>query len=370
MKNTLPAGSVVRQPRGAVKINGQVIDGWLHFDTDETEFYSPDTFRVAFAMSALPQDKGVAWFASQTKLEVELFAGFPADPDHFGPEELESVFFGRTDEPAFDWDTLTIELTGRDLTADLIDHKTSEKYVNQTASQIATKLAGKYGLTPVVTATSQTVGRYYQIDHVELKDDRTEWDLLTYLARQEGFVVFVRGKELHFQPKAKAGQDPYVIRWTPASADGPPELNGTRLKTTRTLTVARDIEVTVTSWNHKQKKGFKVQSKRSKGQRGSKGGKVEVQKYSYSIPGLTIDQAQKRADQIRDELSKHEMKLSLEGPADNLLHIDDVIQLQGTGTAFDQAYYPSSIARTLTVDGGYGWTVEAKNHGVESEPAL
>jgi len=365
VKNTLPLTSAGRQPRGAIKINGAAVTGWTHWETDENEFYQPDTFSAHFALSGLPADRDLSWWATQVKIEVELFAGFPADPDAYTAADLDSVFFGVVDEISVDFADLTMEITGRDLTAPLVDHKTSEKYVNQTASEIASLLAGKYGLTPVVTATTAKVGKYYQIDHVDLKDDRTEWDLLTWLAREEQFVVFMKGKDLHFQPKPTESQEPWVLRREPPSDDGPARWNAEGVKLSRTLTVAKDIEVTVHSWNSKSKKAFSRIAKRAKGKGGG-----EVQKYSYTIAGLTPDQAQKRADQIRDEISKHEVKLSFDGPADNLLSIEDVIKVEGTGSAFDQVFYPSSIARTLAWDGGYGWTVEAKNHAVESEPTL
>lgn len=369
MKNQVPARSAGRQPRGLVKVNGARLTGWVRADVDQNTFYEPDKFTLYLAIGGLPNAMNADWWSTAGQIEVEIFAGFPADPDSYGDGDLDSLFFGVVDEARVDWGTRTIEVTGRDLTSKLIDHKTTEKYVNKTASEVASTLAGKYGLTPVVTATKTKIGRYYQIDHVDLKDDRTEWDLLTWLAREEGFAVYVKGKELHFEPAPKAGQDPYVIRYAEATEDGPAQANAQEIKTSRSLTVARDIQVTVTSWNHKQKQPFKVTSTRTKNQRGP-GPKGEAQKYSYSIGGLTKDQAQKRADQIRDELSKHEMKLSFDGPADNLLGVSDVIKLEGTGTAYDQVYFPDSIARSLTFDGGYEWSVSAKNHSPESEPAL
>ena len=362
MKNTIPASPALRQPRGLVKINGEVVTGWERFETEATEFYSPDTFSICFAMSKLPAGKGVDWFASQTSAEVELFAGFPPDPANFSAADLDSIFFGRVDEVDFDWVAMTIDLTGRDLTAPLIDHKTSEKYVNQTASQVAAKLAKTYGLATKITATKTKVGRYYEIDHVDLKSDRTEWDLLTYLARQEGFVVFVQGKTLHFQPRPNESQDPWVIDYTPVANGSPPVSNVEALNTQRSLTVAKGIEVTVTSWNSKSKRAFKRKSVRRGG--------GDLQKYAYTIAGLTPDEAQKRADKIRDEISRHERRLSFSGPADNVLTIADVIKLQGTGTAFDQVYYPESIQRSVAASGGYGWSVSAKNHSPESEPTL
>jgi len=95
-----------------------------------------------------------------------------------------------------------------------------------------------------------------------------------------------------------------------------------------------------------------------------------VQEYAYTIAGLDPDQAQKKADQIRDELTRHQMRMSFEGPADNDLQMGNTIVLTGTETTFDQVYYPESISRHLSREGGYGWEVEAKNHLPESEPTL
>jgi hypothetical protein len=365
MKNPVPATSAGRQPRGLVKVNGAQLTGWLSFSVDNNTFYEPDKFTLHLSMSGLPTAMDANWWSSTTSdITVEIFAGFPADPDNYGPSDLTSIFYGIADVPDFEWDDLIIEVTGRDLTSRFIDHKTSAKYINQTSSKIATTLAAEYGLTPVVTATTTLVGIYYQIEQVDLKDDRTEWDLLTWLAREEGFVVYVKGQELHFEPPPSPSQDPYVIQYVPASANGPAQANAQRIKTSRALTVAKDIQVTVRVVNLKAKTALKAVSTRIKGGGGT------VQKYSYVRHGLSLDQAQRLADQIRDEISKHEMKLSFDGPADDLLQITDVILLEGTGTAFDQIYFPDSINRSMTFDGGYGWSVSAKNHSPESSPAI
>lgn len=358
-----PAHASVRPARCIVKVNGAAVSGWTQVEIDNNEFFNPDTFRVELSMNALPADHNVAWFAEQTDLEVEIFVGFPTDPTSFDVGELTSVFLGDVDEPEFQWDEGLICLPGRDKTHLFVDHKTSEKYVNLTSSQIATKLAKKYGLTPVVTGTKTKVGVYYTRDQVNLKDDRTEWDLLTWLARQEGFDIYVKGKELHFQPK-KQNQRPTVFRWTPPPADGgPPAFDGIRLHTSHVLTVANDISVTVRSHSTKHKKTTVRRAAKRSPKPGS-----HTQQYTYTIPGLTPDQVQQRANQIRDELSKHEFKLEISGPADLTLAVGQTIQLIGTGTKFDQIYWPDSITRRLTNDGGFDWTISAKNHDPESTP--
>lgn len=352
-------------PRGAVKVNGQEVGGWLWFETEANEFYAPDTFRITWAMSKLPKGSDVAWFSAQVTLDIELFVGFPDDPARIQPEELQSVFAGQVDTVSLDYSDLTMELVGRDLTRPFVDNKSSEKYVNLTSSQVAEKLAAKYGLEAKVEPTKDKVGTFYATDHVDLQSDRTEWDLLTWLARKEGYRVYVKGKVLYFQPPPRDAPRPYVFERT-TNADGPDAWNGQDVKLSRTLTVARDIEVTVTSWSTKQKKAYSRKARRSK----LDGGGAIAQKYSYRIPNLTPEECQQRANQLLAELSKHEMKFETDGPADAGMAIDSVIQVRGTGTDFDQTYFPSSITRRLSFDGGFGWSISAKNHSPESEATL
>ena len=359
MISQLPQGSSARQPRGLIQINGARVESWVNWSIESNSLYRADTFSLIFALHGLPAHHDAAWFAEQTKADIEIFAGVPSDPDNFTASELTSLLQGRADEIEVDWVGGLIEITGRDRTADFIDNKTTEKYPNLTSSQIVEKLAAKHGLKPVVTATSTLVGKFYEIDKVRLQDDRTEWDLLTWLAREEGFVVYVKGTELHFEPAPDENQDPWVLKYTPATT-GAPDLNATALKTTRTLTVAKDITVTVRSWNHKQKKAFVKKATRAKGSG------PNVQQYSYTIAGLTPEQAQQRANQILAQLSKHEVKLSFDAPADTILTIRNTVQLQGTGTAFDQTYFPDTIHREMGQ--GFSMTVTAKNHSPESEP--
>jgi phage protein D len=355
----------LRRPRSIIKVNGQVIAGWESWTWDGNSLYQADTFDALFPMKDLPPKFGPVWWAAQTDLDIEIFVGFPANADSFSASDLESIFAGRVDDASFDWPRQCISIAGRDMTAGFLDNKTSEKFPNQTASQIATMLAGRRGLTPVVTATKTKVGRYYQIDNVRMEDDRTEWDLLTWLAREEGFIVYVKGKELHFEPRAKGG-DVFRVVWRPAEPGKPMSTDFTSVKTVRTLTVARDLTVIVRSWNSKAKRAFEKKATRNRPKSPNK------QQYVYSIPGLTPQQAQERANQLLAELSRHEMKLSVEGPAENALGKAQVIQLSGTGTAFDQTYYPDVIRRSFDASegGGYRWSISAKNHSPESEPTL
>lgn len=362
-----------RQPRGLVKVNGEVVPGWIEFEVDNNVFFHADTFRCTFAVSALPAEYGPMWWASQSTIYLELFAGFPSDADNFTAADLDSFIYGRVDEITYDPAGTTIEVTGRDLTAAFIDARTYEQFVNRTASEIAAELAARHGMYAVITHTKTKAGTYYELENRRIPFDRTEWDLLTWLAHEEGFVVYVKGQQLFFEPPPEANATRYALRWSAPTLDGAqptPAFNGMRLTCSRNLTLANDIVVFVRSWNTKQKKGFTVKAQATHTKKaighGDQQAAGPAQSYSFVRPGLTKEQAQKVANAKLAELSAHEMKISAELPADNLLAMSMLIDLSGTGTAYDQTYYPDSIVRSMSVRNGYTMRLSAKNHSPES----
>ena len=87
----------------------------------------------------------------------------------------------------------------------MIDAYRQQDFVNQTASEVVSSIAQYHGLTPVVTATSGSVGRYYgdgftRLSLGQFSRIRSDWDLVVELARENGFDVFVQGATLYFQP--------------------------------------------------------------------------------------------------------------------------------------------------------------------------
>lgn len=365
---------VGRQPRGAVKVNGEMITGWVEFELTNTNFFSSDTFRCKFAGALLPADRSAIWFSNQQDMFVELFIGFPQDPTSFAPSDLQSWIYGQVDHIEIDPVTNTIEVDGRDLTRVFIDTKTTQKWPNHTSSQIATALANAHGLTPIVTATTTVVGKYYEIDHVHMEDEHSEWDILNYLADQEGFKVWVRGQSLYFQPAPDpAKTTPYSVVWQPVTTSAGPMANFESIKLKRALTVSRGIQVKIRSWNKKYAKGFTVSYpsnvKTIKVGSSSVGAGGTI--YSKRVDNLTQDQALKYAQNWYNQLVAHEMNIEgLTIPGDNDLDITSIIQFGGTGTAFDQQYFPDSISRSMSFDGGYSMTIGAKNQNPDSQVIL
>jgi hypothetical protein len=196
---TKPVG-LVTAPRGAVRINGNLVSADIEWSVENNALSSADTFTISFIGASLPPANNVNWFSQQKDMYVEIFAGFPDDYMHYSPSDLTKLIYGQADTIDYDIAADIVTVHGRDLTRVFIDAKTTEKFQNQTSSQIATTLATRRGLTASVTATKKPAGAYYDIEHVSLQDERTEWDILSFLAQQEGFVVYVKDQTLYFNP--------------------------------------------------------------------------------------------------------------------------------------------------------------------------
>jgi len=62
------------------------------------------------------------------------------------------------------------------------------------------------------------------------------------------------------------------------------------------------------------------------------------------------------------------MKFTAYLPADNVLSVSTPVVVQGTGTAWDQLYFPRLITREMDNEEGYRMTVEAQNTSASENP--
>ena len=356
-----PAG-VIRSPRPVILVNGVLLPAQavLSLEVTSASHFTADNYRVELAVGGLPAALNPAYWSASANDQIS--AGVSLDG-----ETPQPLIVGQVDDIDYDPCRRTVCLTGRDLSAPLIDAKTAEKFQNRTSSQIAQALALRHGLDSDVTATATPAGNYYEIDHTVLTQEQTEWDLLVYLAQNEGFDAWVSGTTLYFQPPPVASAPPYVLLWS-EPGDGTFASNAIDLKLQRSETLARDIDVAVRTWNQKQQRPFTVHAKRTGASSARRGGKGQL--YSFNRPNLGRDAAQKLAQSILEDLSRHEKVVTASLPGDNAMTTRAMISLVGTGTAWDQTYYPDTIHRRLSRDEGYRMDLRAKNHSTESTVAI
>ena len=322
----------VRYPRLRVMANGEVVPGVFEAEITNNWNYAADTFRLGVALSADP-DRGPAWWADQSSALVDIEVSLGGDYADLIYGEIDSIDI----DPLHD----TVRLSGRDLSAGLIETRAQETFANQTSSDIVATLANRHQLVPDAQETTTPVGRYWQLEHDSLVLEgmaraTTEWNFLVTLAQHEGFGVWVEGTTLHFRP-VDIAEPPTLLD---VSA-----LSGLRLA--RSLTLAQNVRVIVKSWHSRAGQAY-VQTA-SSGSASETGGK----NYIYLAPNLTPDAAQKLAQQKLTELAQYQRVVTAEMPGELLLKSGHRIQLQGSQTSFDRTYRVHSVERRIDVMHGF-----------------
>ena len=330
--------SNLRNPRLTVISDGKVLPNVLKAEISNTAHFVGGRFSLTLAIDAL-----AATTLVQAGDILDLQMSLGGDPT--------SLIQGEADRVSIDVIGRTAVIEGRDLTGRLIDSKTQESFSNQTASEIAETLAARHGLAANVQATTTLAGRYYSNEHqritlAQFSRATTEWDLLSFLAAREGFDVFVSGKTLNFVP-----QQTSLAGYTLAPA------MCMSLHLDHSLTLARDIEVSVKSWNTRQQAAF-TQSVRSTGQSSRGGQPLHI---VVVRPNLGPNEALELAQRILEDLSAHERVVRAEIPRELFLTARSVVALIGTGTDFDQSYYVAELNRHFDCDSGYVESIVLKN---------
>lgn len=358
--NNISSTNLLRHPRGFVSINNQLVQ-WERFELSNTRYSAAGTFKVVVPVSTLPKTLSLANLVNDSPLVVQINAGnvTQTNPEKATASDVPMLIMGDADEITYDPLRTTVTISGRDYISLFVDNKIKESFLSQTSSDIIKKLAGDRGLTPVVEQTTTQVGTYLQNQFNLLTSQITEWDLMTFLAREEGFDIYVVGKKLYFQQKTE--EKPYAIVLTVpyfTTQGGIPSSNVVEMGLTRNLRLAKDIIVNVQSWNPTNKITYnKVATLRHTA--GTTTSPAQV--YNYVFANLTPDQAQAKANSLLKQISEHEMTINLRMPADELVTAHSRISVSGTNTLLDAVYYVKNVTREMDFDtSGYRMTIEAK----------
>ncbi len=356
-----------RQPRIRLTVGGKPVPGLKSVEVQTNSYRRANSFRAVLAVNADP-----ATYATATALDGNnrpLLAEVQASLD--AGASWTSLLIGRADRFRLDPITGTLDLDGRDRTADLIEGKTQQSFRNQTSSEVVTTVAGLVGMTPDVTPTGTPTGRYYESDHDKLTlgqfaQATNYWDLIGNLARDEGFDAWVDGNTLRFHP-LPTGMETPGLTVAVGQVQGYRTLDtATGLTLERDLTLARDIQVDVHSWSSKAKSGFTISYKATGGksaavQTVSKQVGQNTQRYQVTRPNLTRDQALQLAQRLVQDISRQERRATVEMPGELVLTPRSVIRFAGTGTDFDQVYFVGEVTRRISADGGFKQTLQLKN---------
>lgn len=342
-----------RSPRARVLIGGRPLAGLETAYVESTGYYQADTFAISLALDADPAFDA-AWWSSQSDLRLELQAGFATEGQ---PPSWQTVILGQVDRVALDLPRRAVLLNGRDLSCLLIDAKTAETFVNQSAAQVAATLAPRHGLTANCASPAAPVGQFYQIEHSRQTlssghSTSTEWDLLVRLAKQDGADLWCSGTTLNLQPQVPPKPaNSILLAWQPpAQTGGYPHAWFTNLLLRREQALAKDVVVKVQTWEVRHRKRHTVTVSRTLT---AGGHSKSAQTYVFNRTNLTPDKAMAFAQTMLAQLTKHERRIEFAMPGELQLSPRCSAVLQGTGTNWDQTYYVTEVRRRYGVREGF-----------------
>ncbi len=355
--------SNARKSRGIIAVNGMQVK-FTSISVEQNAFSAADSFEIVLPYFIRDQQSGETILANgpdftsvlltQDVIPVSAWVGYPANPLNYTVNDLAQVMDGYMDTARWDFDKTgeIVTLNGRNMVGPLIDAKIVDKFPNLTSSAIAIKFALEHGLTPVVTPTSTLAGTYYnQNSTITGNNSMSEWDLLLFLAQQENFIVRVKGGQLLFGPYGTVtgyvDQTPISLTWGQ---------NIETLEFERSPQAAKDIVVKVISYDRNYKHRIEETAKsttqyaqRILNQAGQRQQYVET----YTIPGLTRDQAQKKAIAICNELSRSQIIGNVTCAGDPNMSIDRKLQIQGVGQILSDFYYLNKVTHQFDLTNGY-----------------
>jgi prophage tail gpP-like protein len=262
---------------------------------------------------------------------------------------LEGVLLtGVIDTITVDFIRTNVQITGRDMSALLHDQKSSQKFLNQTGSNIVEQLAGQAGIGVQASGGGMMAGKMLQQDYVRLSDNISAASVIHKLAEFDGANWFVDNMGiLHYGENLMAGV--YTINYKYPTADSPMVCDALELRVTKNIPASKGANVTVKSWHPKEKKV----------NQGKSGGGSTM--YNYHMPTLTQQQAQKHAESKSKEHSRHAITVTATCVGDPTINPAMGLALSGTGL-FDGTYEIDHIGHNFGMV-GHKMTITAKGPG-------
>lgn len=342
-----------KSPRALVLLNGTAVPVYS-VQVVQNDFTQADTFTIYTRFSF--RDKADdPWLSNspaqasellqQDTIQVEVYTGYPKNPSRFTTQDLKRILYGRLDTAEFTGDSEgeILCLTGRNMVGPMIDNQIQYMQVrNMTGSQVAQQFAAEYGLKAQVTPTTTLAGVYFAQENIDLTTNVSQWDILIKLASYDQFICRVYDDTLYYGPSslivALIGSKPFVYTWG---------WNIQSFDLTRSPSAVQDITVTVKSYDIAYKKTVEgvAKSHAPKVKSASTGSYQET----LIWPGLTQQQAQAKAEELLQQLSRNQIQGSIVVEGDPNLQVDGRAQLYGFGSGLDLEYYIQKVEHNYSV---------------------
>jgi hypothetical protein len=189
--------SGVRAPRAQIMIGGQSF-GVLSARVNQEATRRSSTMSASCALNTFPG--GDAFFAGLS--------------DNKGSISIDGVSLcdGEWDSATIGYDGTVVTLPGRDSSTSLHERKSSEKFNNQTRSDIVNTVAKRNNLQAQVTAATLLAGKLFQIDYAKLTDGVSDAAIIHKLAELSGARWWVKNGTLYFKGKGDISSN-YTVHY-------------------------------------------------------------------------------------------------------------------------------------------------------------
>jgi hypothetical protein len=409
--------SQVRPVRLRVVANG------LEFGANKAEVilnanHQHDTFQAELPLFDPRAPKDWVWWSEESDIEIAISVGFAGDDGRVGswtqliagPLEAPAMaplsygagassgrhvagkigsggMIGHEGGPAHPAGAV-LTLRGTDYSAVLAQSQMTRQFTGGqvTMEQIVAQLRQNHPqLTFQLADAGDAIGDPAESDGSQggqqqgrLFLNRSEWDVLTSLADHQGYRVIIKGRTVTIGPPNQAdASGTYKLFYRPGrlSDDGtvylPPESNLVTLRLARKLSVAKGVDAFVQSYDSSTGKRLsrKASARSSKRAARSSAGQAGTPlTYTDNIPGMTDAQAQKHAQKRAGQVAQFEREIAFQIAGDPELTADRMVELGGTGTAYDQAYHLDQL--THQVDVQHGWAIEGRARNQSSDVSV
>jgi hypothetical protein len=328
-------------------VNGSPVQGLLQASIVTSNCFSSDSYALTFATGPLPLGDIGFWSSlSSAYVEISVIAASqPTSPN---------LISGMIDSIHFDPIAGIVAIEGRDLSSSLIDSYRQQDFVNQTASEVTSTIASYHSLTPIVTATSSNVGRYYGDGYTRLSLGqfsrlRSDWDLVVQLARENGFDVFVQDRALYFQPSTDSGSIPFHIALRDVKT----------IRFEQTLTIGSNATARVQSWNSQNMTSYASNAASDDSDAAQAGDIANKQPFLFSASNFTSQQVTDSAGRYAAEIGRLGTMLRIEMPWNLLLSPRTTILIDETDSIFDTIYKIDHIERHYSTTSGSSQIIRA-----------
>lgn len=324
--------SGVRAPRAQITIGGQSFNV-ISARVNQEATRRSSTMSASCALNSFPGGD-------------EFFAALS---DNSGAISIDGIplVAGEWDAWRIGYGKSIVQMTGRDSSISLHERKSSEKFNNQTRSDIVNTIAQRNGLQAQVAQETLMAGKLFQIDWAKLTDGVSDAAILHKLAELSGARWWVKNGTLYFKGKGDISSS-YTVRY---QAGEPSSGDFLSLHLGINCQAGKTISVNVKSW-HQKKKQTISSTKTVKGHIG------KTLTYNYRSPGLEQDHADDLAMNKANEAARHELEIELHLVGDP--SIDVGMGLQLVGTAFAQSFEMDHICHTIG-ERGYTMQITAKS---------